>query len=659
MKNNFCKNIVIVFALCMSFSNIFIIIPSDNVEAGSYDGEDLALAILANESWLVSSYYTDTDQYGHRQATVLSSLGTMYPTNGDDFALFSTGIAGVDIVTSYESEPGDEKGTWFDGGKYGYPRDKATLTMTLDVPSFMHYLYYDVQFFSSEYPEYVGTQYNDKLTITVDSPSKGETEYNFDVNSGYFVLDSHGIIGTGFDIFARSGYPGGVDYVDTNPRTPGADAGASARIPIGGVTHPVSPNEQITVTINIVDAGDNLFDSGAFIDNLFFSGWAKTDIVAKKTYEDLNGGMVECDDIVKYTVTISNTGEADQNNNPGNEFEDYIPEDTTYVDGSVTATSGNIDYDSINNMINWNGNIPAESAVSLTFKVQVNSGVENGTIISNQGVINWDSNEDGINDAIELSDNPFIDDGIDQDNDTDTNDDDPTDFTVIAFEAPPFVTENFDFPDDHAGGKANQSDEFGHKWFETSEGIIGSNFEVAGNYYYSSINQSFKTKLRSSGGIQYWNYSLSELESDLNWWEIWFACGDACEEYNLLLNFKNNNNEDIAKIKFEYVHEGENFPLDWVLKLYYYDSENGWNQLYSDYVGGYLHNDWYKLKIEKNGDDHIDYSLYRDDIGLVDFDTGAQLSASFSDFARVQWSSTKNPIVCPMFFWDDHIVGLT
>ena len=659
MKNNIYKNIAVVFAICLLLSNIFIIMPSEKVNAGSYNGQDLALAILANASWLVSSSYTDTDEYGHRQAAVLSSKGTLHPTHGNSFALLSTGIAGTNIITTYAASPGDERGTWFDGGMKSYPRDESTLTMTLQVPPFMHYLYYDVQFLSAEYPEYVGTQYNDKLTITVNSPSKGSSHYIFDVNSGYFVLNSNGITGTGFDIFARSGTPDGVDMVDRTPRAGKADAGASDLIPIGGMAHPVSPNEQITVTIDIKDAGDNLFDSGAFIDNLMFSGWAKTEIVARKTYEDLNGAVIECGDTIKYTVTISNTGEANQNNNPGNEFEDFIPEHTTYVDGSITATSGTINYNAVDKKITWNGGIPAESAVSLTFQVIIDQDLENSTIISNQGSVFWDSNEDGTNYATELTDNPFIDDGIDQDHDGDTNDDDPTNFTVLIIEPPSSLTEDFDFPDDHAGGKASQSDDYGHKWFETSERSSDSIFEVACCYYYSSTNQSFKTKLRSSGSPQYWYYNLSELQSDLEWWEVWFACGDASEEYNLYLNFENSNQQDIAKIKFEYVHEGNNSPIDWVLECYYWDPSSGWMQLYSDYVGGYLRNDWYKLRIEKNGANYINYSLFRSDTGLVDSAISNQLTASFSDFSRVKWSSDKNPVVCPMFFWDDHTIGLT
>jgi len=281
-KENIRKYQAVALIFSIVLIGFFLIISTHSVQAGSHNGEELAFAILANESWLIDSSYTDTDEYGTRQATVLSSLGTMSPTNGGTFLLISTGIAGSNPATTNEWNPGDERGSWFEGGKNGYPRDEATLTMTIQVPEFMHYLYYDVQFFSSEYPEWVGSLYNDKLTITVNSPSFGQTSYVFDVNSGYFVLESDGLPGTGFDLYATSGYPGGVDWVGTSFSAGAADAGASDLIPIGGSTHPVSPLEIITVTINIKDTGDNILDSAAFIDNLMFTGYAKTDIVARK-----------------------------------------------------------------------------------------------------------------------------------------------------------------------------------------------------------------------------------------------------------------------------------------------------------------------------------------------------------------------------------------
>ena len=651
MKKRFNKNLTIIMGIGIIVSLIFNIFLLENVNAGSYDGTDLATAILANQSTLISSSYTDRDNEGHRQGDVLSSLGTILPTEGSTFALFSTGIAGNVPVTTNALNPGDERGTCFKN-KYGQPRDEATLRMTLQVPAYMHYLYYDIQFFTSEYPEYVGSQYNDRVIVTVDSPSKGVTTYTMDVNSGDFILDSHDIPGTGFNIFATSGDPDLVDWVDTTPRNPGADAGATALV---GREHPVSPNEQINVTINIKDIGDNQFDSAIFIDNLIFSGYAKTEIIARKTAKDLNGGFLECEDVIEYTIIISNIGVANQSDNPGNEFEDVIPDNTTYVTGSLSTTSGLLEYDAGENKITWNGEIPSESSVALTFQVKVNTGLTNGVIISNQGTVFWDSNENGTNDATELTDDPAIDDGIDQDEDGETDDDDPTNMIVSSYEPPSTLTE--DFSDDSPGGNATQS-YYIYKWFETTEGTEGSNFEVASSYHYST-SHSFKTKIRASSEISsYWNYFLSQFNSDIVWWEAWFACGNISEESDLFLDFKNTDNNDIAKVKLEYVQEGSDHPSDYVVKLYY-KSSSEWIQLNSDFPGGYLYNGWYKIRIEKYGDNYINYSLYQAGKGLVDSQTDSAVGPSFSNLARVEWSSTKSPVVCPIFFWDEHRIGLT
>ena len=650
------KNLTIFINILIILScafNIFTIAP---IRAGSYNGQDLAYAILTNQSTLIDSSYEDSDQEGHRQAIVLSSLGTMEPTDGLTFALFSTGIAGYVPVTTNEENPGDERGTWFKN-KYGFPRDYSELTMTLQVPLYMHYLYYDVQFFSAEYPEYVGTKYNDKLTISVNSPTEGISLYELSVNSGYFVLDANDITGTGFDIFAQSGNPSEVDLVDTTPRSPGADAGASDIIPIGGVMHPVSPGEQIIVTIKIEDSGDSMFDSAAFVDNLRFSGFAQTNIIARKSFVDINGGEVECNDTLKYRITISNTGTADQSNNPENEFEDFIPENTTYVSSSAYSEYGTISYDSVENKIIWNGVIPAETSRVLEFKVTVNDSLPNGYVISNQGTVYWDSDEDGTNDATELTDDIYTDDDIDLDGDGETDDDDPTIAIVYSFDNPSFVTE--DFSDDIPFEQATQL-YLSREWFETIDnGTWGSRFEVAPIYYYST-SQSFKIQLRKSDGAQYWDYNLSSLDADMIWWEIWFACGDTSEDYELYLNLKNEYDQDIAKIRLDYINKSSK-PMNWTLELFYWSPTNGWNRLASDFKGGYLGNSWYKLRIEKNGESYINYSLSRPIRENVDFATAGQLAAPFSNFARAEWISTTNPdpAVCPMFFFDEHKIGLT
>lgn len=640
---------LMVFILSL-FMVISIPIQIETVQAGSYNGLDLAQAILVNQSALIESSYSDMDNIGHRQGKALIARGTMVPTHGTEFILLSTGIANYNPITTDGTDPGSERGNWFAAGKYGTPRDQATLTLDLLVPEYMHYIYYDVQFYTTEYPEYIGTQYNDQLTITVISPSEGTSVEIIDVNGGDFVLNANDITGSGYDVFAQSGNPDDVDWIETIPNPTGADAGATA---LTGREHPVSPNEEITIKFEIIDVGDNQFDSAAFIDNLRFSGFAETSIISRKTVKDLNGNYPEPLDILEYKVTISNIGDADQNNNPGYEFEDTLPDNVVYIKDSAQASSGSIAYDSEDKKITWDGAVPAESSIAISFQVEINEGLANGTIVSNQGSVYWDSNEDGTNDAIELTDDPAVDDGVDSDGDGETGDDDPTLVIVSSYETPNTVTE--DFSDDTPGQKASQTFE-GHTWFETDLESVKSSFEVASNYHYSS-SQSFKTKIRADSGIQYWNYSIPEFNSDVVWWQVWFACGNNSEESDLLLDIKNINDNNIAQLKFEYVHEGSDYPSDYVLKLYF-KSSSDWIQLKSDFDGGYLYNSWYKIKIEKFGPECINYSLYRAGKGQVDFQTHDVIGSAFSNLTRVEFKSTKNPVVCPMFFWDEHVLGL-
>jgi uncharacterized repeat protein (TIGR01451 family) len=651
------------FILIISFILIFNFwLFIEKTSAGSYDGEDLALAILNNASTLVSSSYWDRDDAGYKQAIVLSSLGTIIPTDGTTFAFFSTGIAGANPVTTNSIDPGDERGTWYKS-KFGHPRDEAELTMILTVPSYMHYLYYDVQFFSTEYPEYIGSKYNDVLTITVVSPSQGTTQYSFDVNSGYFILDSLYIPGTGFDIFAQSGDPADVDWVGTNPIDQGADAGASDIIPIGGNTHPVSPNEQITVTINIKDDGDNQFDSAAFIDNLRFTGYAKTEIIGRKYVVDKNGGMVESNDTIEYTITLSNIGNANQQDNNGNEFEDIIPNNTTYVNNSLTYSSGIGEYILNQNKIIWNGEIPSESSVSIKFSVKINDSLANATLIRNQGVIYWDSNEDFTNNAIEYTDNPHIDNGIDEDGDNETDDDDPTDLIVQTYHAPSSVTENF--IDDIDGENATQY-WFDRLWFETTKKDGISNFKVVDCYQNKSAN-AFKTQLRANGGDQYWYYHIPAIEGVLKSWKISFRCANATEESTIGMDFYNSDPDLIAKLKFKYVKEGLTPPVDYVIKLYYWSpTTSSWKQLFNSYQN-YLFDNWYTLKIEIINEFYLRYSLYRIGAGLVDSREDLSMDPMLTEYIPgsmasnlqyIKWYNTNNPMVCPMIIWDDHIIEL-
>jgi len=464
MNKKMRKNIEAVIVTTFLLSTIFVICPSKSVKADAFS-DSLANAILADPSTFISSSYSDTSS-GNQQVAILNSLGDIMPTDGTTFIILSTGVAGA-IATSGGGETGSERGTWF-GPQRPDPWeefDEATLTLQLEVPPGMNYLYYTSQFFSTEAPEWIDAGYNDRFTVTVSSPTKGLTTHVIDVdeNGGNLVLDSYDLTDTGFDLFAKvpgTTIPtgsGDIDWLSTTPGNPGWDAGAT--LPVDSLS-PVYPGETITMTINIIDAGDNQLDSAALIDNVEFWPEAKANISTKKYVEDINGGMVIAGDTLEYTIYITNVGNLDQLDNAGDEFVDYIPDFTTFVDGSLSAyspvyTPDPPEYDSGENKITWSGEVPSSSTVQLTFQVTINMGTPEGTIISNQGTVNWDDTDDGIdeNNAEELTDDPDVDDGVDQDGDGHTNDDDPTNITL--FIPPDHVEEGF--ADDQPGGYATDS----------------------------------------------------------------------------------------------------------------------------------------------------------------------------------------------------------
>ena len=148
-------------------------------------------------------------------------------------------------------------------------------------------------------------------------------------------------------------------------------------------------------------------------------------IEATKTYSDVNGADVKPDDTIDYMVVITNNGCADQTDNPGHEFSDSLPA-SLYATGASNATSGTATVEG--DSIYWDGAIPSGGSVTITFVAKVDSDVEDGQEICNQGHVHWDTDADGTNDADEPTDDPST-----------PMDDDPTCFTIKISDEPALV----------------------------------------------------------------------------------------------------------------------------------------------------------------------------------------------------------------------------
>ncbi len=109
---------------------------------------------------------------------------------------------------------------------------------------------------------------------------------------------------------------------------------------------------------------------------------------------------------VTYTVTITNSGTGTLADNPGDEFTDVLPAGLTLV--SASATSGTAIATFGTNTVTWNGTLAQlGGAVTITIQATVNGGTQ-GTQISNQGTVSYDSDGNGTNEATMLTDDPAV-----------------------------------------------------------------------------------------------------------------------------------------------------------------------------------------------------------------------------------------------------------
>ncbi len=176
---------------------------------------------------------------------VLTNLGILSPTEGHDLSYLYTGQIGVP----------PEVGT--DLGAPGVAGDRTGLQLELDVPATANSFTIDFYFLSAEYPEFVGTQYNDTFKAEVAGTAW----------SGNAAIDSGGnSITINSALFTVTAPPdlqnSGFDFVG------GGTGWLTAIVP-------ADPLDRLTLNLLIYDMADGIYDSGVLLDNF---SWSTTDV---------------------------------------------------------------------------------------------------------------------------------------------------------------------------------------------------------------------------------------------------------------------------------------------------------------------------------------------------------------------------------------------
>ncbi|MEO8135125.1 MAG: S8 family serine peptidase [Betaproteobacteria bacterium] len=108
---------------------------------------------------------------------------------------------------------------------------------------------------------------------------------------------------------------------------------------------------------------------------------------------------------VTYTMRLTNTGNAVQADNTGDEYVDILSSLLTVTPDTSTATSGALIVNG--NTVRWNGALDAGASVTITVHATINAGTT-GMSVSNQGTVSYDAQHRGINDTTVLTDDPTV-----------------------------------------------------------------------------------------------------------------------------------------------------------------------------------------------------------------------------------------------------------
>lgn len=176
---------------------------------------------------------------------------TAFPLHGEEFAILGTGdVGGVENPDDSGSTSTDNGGG---GGGHGAAFDLVQLRVDLDVPADRNCLTFNLRFLSEEFPEFLGSDFNDGFVAEIDTTD--------------FRVQQDG------DVTAPNNIAADENGKVVTVNTTGTSADNAIGTMFDGATPILTASTPITAGLHALylatyDASDALYDSAVFLDNL-------------------------------------------------------------------------------------------------------------------------------------------------------------------------------------------------------------------------------------------------------------------------------------------------------------------------------------------------------------------------------------------------------
>lgn len=241
----------------------------------------VAAAVGIQPTDVISVSWEGTDPLALGVATV--PLGNYFPTEGNSFVVLSSGQADSAELPNTQGSLSYQLG----GLNNSQGNDLAQLVLQLKVSNTMNCANLDFAFLSEEFPEYVGSSYNDTFTAELGTSSLVISNTQVSAPNNFAFDTAHNLISVntvfGVSAATASTYDG--------------------ETPLLRAQTPVTPGAEINLIFSVQDLGDSIYDSSAFLDKFF---WSSDPLCNPGSQVDEDGdGMLGIWETNGLTVTVN------------------------------------------------------------------------------------------------------------------------------------------------------------------------------------------------------------------------------------------------------------------------------------------------------------------------------------------------------------------